>query len=58
MIEFPFVCVCVCLYVHGENISQMILWINLIFGGILPCDPGRKTFDFEKKNRSKIRGGG
>ena len=22
---------------------------NFIFAGSLPCDPGRKTFDFEKK---------
>ena len=45
---FAFVCLSVCVCVRYQNISKNIEPINFIFGGSLPCDPGRKPFDFEK----------
>ncbi len=45
---------CVCLSMSVNKISKKILNriqpIYFIFGESLPCDPGRKPLDFEKKN--------
>ncbi len=47
---------CLSACVSVKKISKNIQPISSIFGGSLPCDPGRKPFNFEK-NRPGVRVG-
>ncbi len=50
---------CLSVSVSVNKISyKNIESIYFIFGGSLPCHPGRKLFDFAKKKKKKKKGKG